>query len=202
MNLFQGCTDRDVPRGMTWLRESPEWSFDHRGRLTIVPEAVSDFFRPYGEEPNDNACLLYAQVTGDFTAVTRAEAVLAGFGDAAALTARANEALWAKLCLERSPIGDVSAVSVVTDGASDDANGELLERPECFMRLTRKGDVFGMHYSLDGETWRLVRCFPLKMPQTVMVGIHAQAPFQGGCRVAFDFLRLTDEPIADFRSGE
>ena len=78
MNLFQGCTDRDVPRGMTWLRESPEWSFDHRGRLTIVPEAVSDFFRPYGEEPNDNACLLYAQVTGDFTAVTRAEAVLAG----------------------------------------------------------------------------------------------------------------------------
>ncbi len=202
MNLFEGCADRDVPQGMAWLNEPPEWRFDDGGRLTIVPEAVSDFFRASGEEPSDNACLLYTQVTGDFTAVTRAEAVLAGFGDAAAVTVRANEALWAKLCLERSPIGDISAVSVVTDEFSDDANSELLERPECFMRLTRKGDVFGMHYSLDGETWRLVRCFPLKMPQTVMVGIHAQAPFQGGCRVAFDFLRLTDEPIADFRSGE
>ena len=202
MNLFETCTDRVVPRGMTWLREPPEWRFDDRGRLTIVPEAVSDFFRPHGGEPSDNACLLHTQVTGDFTAVTRAEAVLAGFGDAAALTVRANEELWAKLCLECSPIGDVSAVSVVTNAFSDDANGELLERPECFMRVTRKGDVFGMHYSIDGETWRFVRCFALEMPQTVMVGVHAQAPFQGGCRAVFDFLALTDDAVADLRSGE
>ena len=202
MNLFEGCRDNDLPDGMAWLNEPAEWSFDDRGRLTIVPEAVSDFFRPYGEEPNDNACLLYKEVAGDFTAVTKTSAVLAGFGDAGALTVRASEALWAKVCVERSPIGEVAMVSVVTDRFSDDANSERLERAECYLRLTRKGHVFGMHYSLDGNTWRFVRCFALEMPETVMVGVHAQAPFQGGCRATFDLLDLTDKPVADFRSGE
>ena len=202
MNLFEGCTNNDLPKGMTWLNEPPEWRFGDTGRLIIVPEAVSDFFRPYDDEPNDNACLLYKQVTGDFTAVTKAEATLARFGDAAALTVRDSETLWAKLCLERSPIGDVSAVSVVTNGFSDDANGELLERPECFMRLTRKGDVFGMHYSLDGDRWRFVRAFGMSSPAEMLVGVHAQAPFVGGCQARFDYLEIDPQPVADFRSGE
>lgn len=202
MNRFRGCRDRDVPSGMSWLNEPPEWHFDEHGRLTIVPKAVSDFFRPHDGEPNDNACLLAANITGDFTAVTRASAVLAGFGDAAALTVRASATRWAKLCVERSPIGETSMVSVVTDGFSDDANSELLRCPECFMRLTRRGNVFGMHYSLDGQTWRFVRCFGLEMPQTVKVGVHAQAPFQGGCSAVFDFLETTNQAVMDFRSGE
>jgi len=201
MDLFNGCNGKSLANELKWLNEPPDWGFDDAG-LTISPKAVSDFFRPYGEAPNDNACLLYTDVRGDFTAVTKASATLAGFGDAAALTVRESEVKWAKLCLERSPIGDVSVVSVVTNQWSDDANGELLEQPECFLRLTRKGNVFGMHYSLDGATWRFVRTFGLEMPPTVMVGIHAQAPFTPGCRVLFRSLILSPEPVADFRSGE
>ncbi len=125
--------------------------------------------------PNDNACLLYTEVTGDFTAVTQARAHLVGFGDAATLTVRAGATQWAKLCLERSPIGDVAAVSVVTNTWSDDANNELVPTPSATWG-TRKGDVFGMHYSLDGQTWRFVRTFGMAMPETVKVGIHAQVP--------------------------
>ena len=127
---------------------------------------------------------------------------LVGFGDAAAMTVRAKDNLWAKLCLERSPIGDVSVVSVVTNVNSDDANNELLKKPSCFLRITRKGDVFGMHYSLDGTVWRFVRTFILDMPETVMVGIHAQAPFMGGCKVLFKSLEMYGVPVEDFRSGE
>ena len=202
MNRFDGCKDRELPRGMSWVNEPPQWSFDDHGCLTIVPEAVSDFFRPHDGEPNDNAGLLATLVTGDFTVVTRATAVLESFGDAAALTVRASATLWAKLCVERSPIGETAMVSVVTNGFSDDANNELLDVPECFMRLTRRGSVFGMHYSLNGKWWRFVRSFVLGVPDTVMVGVHAQAPFGGGCRAVFDFLELTDQSVMDFRSGE
>ena len=201
MDLLNGCTNQTLANGLRWLNEPPEWRVDDEG-LLIVPAAQTDFFRPYAGKPHDDACLLYAEVTGDFTAVTRARAHLVGFGDAAAITVRADPAQWAKLCLERSPIGDVSAVSVVTNPTSDDANNELLTEPACFLRITRKGDVFGMHYSLDGAVWRFVRTFGMAMPATVKVGIHAQAPFVGGCRARFASFRLRSVPVADFRSGE
>ena len=201
MNLFHGLNGKQIPEGFAWLNEPTDWGFDPDG-LTIVPEKETDFFRPFQGTPRDNAALLYAEVAGDFTAVTRASARLAGFGDAAVLTVRASEVQWAKLCLERSPIGDVSAVSVVTNPYSDDSNNELLHEPECFLRITRKGDVFGMHFSLDGRVWRFVRTFGMIMPRTIMVGIHAQAPFVGGCRARFASLEIRPEPVRDFRSGE
>lgn len=201
MNLFDGCHDKSLANGLTWLHEPSEWHFDEAG-LTITPEAKTDFFRGYLRTPADNACLPYVDVTGDFTAVTHARAHLVGFGDAAALTVRASVTQWAKLCMERSPIGDVSAVSVVTNPWSDDANNELLDKPECYLRLTRSGDVFAMHYSADGAKWRFVRTFGLVMPSTVMVGVHAQAPFVEGCNAQFSIFNLTHEAVKDFRSGE
>lgn len=201
MNLFDGCEKQQLANGLAWLREPLEWRFDE-GKLLVVPEAETDFFRPYKGEPKDNASLLYLPVQGDFTAVTQVSAHLVAFGDAAALTVRASEAQWAKLCLERSPIGDSSVVSVVTHPWSDDANNELVPSPSCYLRVTRRGDVFGMHYSLDGRSWRFVRTFGMPLPETVMVGIHAQAPFEGGCHATFTRFELTGETVKDFRSGE
>lgn len=201
VNLFEGCEGKVLANGLTWLREPPEWGFGEDGML-MVPAAKTDFFRPYQGTPNDNACLLYTEVTGDFTAVTQTRAHLVGFGDAAAITVRAAATQWAKLCLERSPIGDVSAVSVVTNPTSDDANNELLDTAACYLRITRKGDVFGMHYSLDGNVWRFVRTFGMAMPKTIKVGVHAQAPFVGGCRAWFAGFDISPEPVQDFRSGE
>ena len=117
-------------------------------------------------------------------------------------TVRVSPTPWAKPCLERSPLGDVSAVSVVTNTWSDDANNELLAEPRCHLRLTRKGNVFAMHYSLDGQLWRFVRPFGMALPPTVMVGIHAQAPFVGGCSARFATFTMSSEPVYDFRSGE
>ena len=201
MNLLADCAGVRLANDLRWLNEPPEWEADDAG-LRIVPRAPSDFFRPYGGQPLDNCCLLYRETEGDFTAVTRVTADLVDFGDAAALTVRASETQWAKLCLERNPIGEVSLVSVVTDPWSDDGNSELVTSPACYLRLTRKGNVFGMHYSLDGTKWRFVRTFALEIPPVVMVGIHAQAPFTPGCRVVFQSLAISPGAVADFRSGD
>jgi hypothetical protein len=201
MNLIADCNGKKLANDLQWLHEPLDWEFDNTG-LRIVPHAPSDFFRPGDGPPNDNGALLYKHVTGNFTAVTQVTADLCDFGDAAALTVRAGESLWAKICLERSPTGEIAIVSVVTNPWSDDSNNELLTSPACYMRLTRKGDIFAMHYSLEGKTWRFVRTFTIAMPPDVMVGIHAQAPFTGGCQVLFHSLTLSPEPVADFRSGE
>ena len=167
-----------------------------------MPEAQTDFFRPSVGEGRDNACLLYTMARGDFTAVAEARAVLAGFGDAAALTVRSGPLTWAKICIERSPRGEVSIVSVVTDGTSDDSNNELLPGPAAAIRLTRHGPVFGMHFRVDGTAWRFVRTFDLAMPEEIMVGVHAQAPFVGGCRATFSRFDIEPMAVQDLRSGE
>ncbi len=201
MDLFQGCSERKLAPPLRWLHEPPTWAFT-AGGLEIVPEAKTDFFRPSVGVAADNACLLYTMVRGDFTALADGRAELLGFGDAAALTVRSSPERWAKICIERSPHGEVSIVSVVTRGSSDDANNELLDRPAGSIRLTRKGSVFAFHYRIDTKAWRFVRTFDLPVPQEVMVGIHAQAPFVGGCRVTFTRFEIEPRAVQDLRSGE
>jgi regulation of enolase protein 1 (concanavalin A-like superfamily) len=184
-----------------WLNEPDEWVFDNTG-LKMSAKAESDFFRPYGGQSHDSAGFLYRETTGDFTAATDVKAELFNFGDAAALTIRTDETRWAKLCIERSPIGEVSLVSVVTDPWSDDSNNEIVSSPECYLRLTRKGSLFGMHYSLNGTNWRFVRAFGFELPEKIMVGIHVQAPSTSGCRAHFRSLTFSPQPVDDFRSGD
>lgn len=201
MNLFQGCEGKRLTERLTWLREPESWGFT-AGGLEIVPVGKTDFFRPVVGAPVDNACLLYTWVTGDFTAVADTRVTLVGFGDAAALTVRADATHWAKICVERSPKGEVAIVSVVTTETSDDANNELLAGPAASIRLTRSGGVFAMHYRADTGPWRFVRTFGLALPQRVMVGIHAQAPFVPGCRAVFSRFEIDPVPVKDYRSGE
>ena len=201
MNLFAGRTNCRLGEGMAWLNEPPQWHLDENG-LSVTPSPHTDFFRPSDGSPSDNAGLLYAEATGDFTIATHVSAHLVGFGDAGAVMVRAGPTKWAKLCVERSPLGEVSIVTVVTDPWSDDANGELLGGAERYLRLTRKGNVLGMHHSSDGKVWRFVRTCALDLPATVNVGVLAQAPFGEGCRATFRFLDLRPGAVRDFRSGE
>jgi regulation of enolase protein 1 (concanavalin A-like superfamily) len=201
MNLFDGCVGNKLTNGLVWLNEPEEWLFNDTG-LIIKAKAGTDFFRPYGETYYDSACFLYREITGDFTVATDVKAELFNFGDAAALSMRADETRWAKLCIEQSPIGEVSLVSVVTNPWSDDSNNELISSAECHLRLTRKGNLFGMHYSLDGTKWRFVRAFGFELPENIMVGIHVQAPSTSGCRALYRFFIYTAQPVENFRSGD
>lgn len=202
MNLLANLNENELPSGWAWISEPASWR-QSDGTLRVEPAEHTDYFRsPDGSMARDNAPYLATRVSGDFTIVTRARVNLVGFGDAATIVVREREDLWAKLCLERSPIGDVSLVSVVTRGVSDDANSELVPEPTAYLRATRRGDVFAFHYSNDGSTWRFVRTFRMECAPEVYVGIAAQAPYANGCVVEFDQLELRAGAVRDFRSGE
>ena len=202
MNLFTGCVERKLTNGLRWCHEPPEWFFDNDEVLTLTPGAKTDCFRPYQKSPMDNAPILYKDIAGDFTIATHITAQLTDFADAGGLIIRSHPSLWAKVCMERNHLGQTSVVSVVTNPSSDDALGELLSQSECHLRITRKGNYLGMHYSLDGQTWRVVRCFGMEVPESVIVGVLAQAPFGSGCCVRFHGLYFQRETVDDFRSGK
>ena len=108
---------------------------------------------------------------------------------------------WAKLCFEATDIGTHAAVSVVTNGISDDANGADLEAERLWLQVVRQGDLFGMHYSLDGASWRMVRYFALPLPRQVQVGLVAQSPTGPGTSVDFHSFSVEPRRVADMRAG-
>ena len=93
-------------------------------------------------------------------------------------------------------------MSVVTRRWSDDSDHFLLPDPRAWLRITRKGAQFGLHWSEDGRVWRFVRAFPLELPDEVMAGALAQAPRAPGGSVRVSSLAWSRETPADFRSGE
>jgi uncharacterized protein len=200
MDLLAGCSDHTLSNTLQWMHEPATWRCSASG-LYIEPDGRTDVFRKYGCPPKDSACFLWTEASGDFSLTAHLAVESIAFGDAGAIAIRRDERMWAKLCIERSPAGELSIVSVVTNEWSDDANNELLPSPEAWLRITRVGNLVGMHYRRAGA-WRFVRAFGLEWPPLLRVGVQAQAPLQEGCKVVCSELELSRTVVGDFRSGE
>ena len=109
--------------------------------------------------------------------------------------------MWAKAAFEKSDFGTKAAVCVVTNQVSDDANGCNIDQDEVWLQIARVGDVFCVHYSLDGKKFDMVRLFYLPVGDIVKVGIEAQSPAgEGGLRF-FSDLSLEQKTVHDLRAG-
>jgi len=122
--------------------------------------------------------------------------------DAGVLLIWSNAKTWAKLCFEYSPDEEAMVVSVVTRGASDDANSFTLPIHEVWLRISRMGEVYAFHASHDGEFWKLIRVFTLGSAiENHKVGFVAQAPLGEGCEVTFESVKFSYSTLAQLRDG-
>ena len=204
MNLLENLTpDQLSIRELNWDNPPAHWEPLPGGGLRVNAPARADYFRdPGGKTVNDNAPFLWKLISGDFIARTHVRPTFASTYDSGVLMVRHDEHIWAKICFEKTDFGTTAAVSVVTHGVSDDANGVDLTATDLWLQMVRSGNVFGLHYSLDGETWRMVRLFRLDVPQTVKVGIVAQSPAGPGTTIDFLNFSIEARTIENPRTGE
>lgn len=202
MNLLDGLTQENLTaRGFVW-EHLPGWEPLPEGGIRVAVPPVTDYFRdPAGEKTKDNGPYLWREVTGDFVARLHVRPTFAGRYDAGGILVRQDEERWAKLCFESTNFGTTAAISVVTRGLSDDANGVDLAVPDLWLQICRVGDSFGMHYALDGTNWRKVRRFHLPLPRTVRVGLLVQSPGDAGTTVDFLWFSVESRTVADTRTG-
>ncbi len=90
---------------------------------------------------------------------------------------------------------------MVTCETSDDANGVDLAAEAVWLQICRVGAVLGLHYSLDGSSWRMVRYAGLPLPPTVQVGIVAQCPVGPGATIDFGHFGLEARTVGNLRAG-
>jgi hypothetical protein len=171
--------------------------------LSVDADAATDWFvDPAGSSaPIINAPALLGDVNGDFMFSARTEVKFAATFDAGVLVVHADDESWAKLCLERSPAGEATVVSVVTRGVSDDCNSTVVDGNVAWLRISRLGPALAFHASADGAGWSLVRHFALPAAETLAVGFLAQSPLGDGCRASFDSIGFEPRRLGDLRSG-
>ena len=190
-----------LPMDLRWLSEPQD--FEHsEGAVRIVAGAGTDWFTdPGGRPPSLNAPALAGPWEGSFFLCARVTVDFGATFDAGGLVVYGNERRWAKLCLERSPQGEATVVSVVTRGLSDDCTSESIDGTSLWLRVARLGPDLAFHVSTDGERWRFVRHFDLEGGETPLIGFESQSPTGPGCAATFDDLAFGTDPPADLRDG-
>lgn len=194
-----------LPGDLQWKNDPADWKVGPGNSLSITAGAKTDWFiEPSGNTwvstnapaalftPLDEQFLLSARVTVNFNSTF----------DAGVLFLYEREDLWAKLCFEYSPQKQPMIVSVVTRGHSDDCNSTVIAGNTVYLRVARMGEAFGLHYSLDGTYWNMVRYFTLGNVENLRVGFEAQSPTGEGCTVDFSEIAYRPGLLKEMRTGE
>jgi regulation of enolase protein 1 (concanavalin A-like superfamily) len=203
MNLLKNPTPENLLTcQLTWDHAPEKWeALPGEGLRVFVPAQVDYFQDPAGKIFNDSAPYLWMPIRGDFIARTHVRPAFTTAYDAGALMVRHDSTHWAKLCFESTDFGTTAAVSVVTNGVSDDANGVNLTCPDLWLQMARQGDVFAFHYSVDGNNWRMVRLFKFQMPDPVKMGLVAQCPIGPETSTDFLYFSIEQKQVKDIRAG-
>ena len=122
--------------------------------------------------------------------------------DSASVMVMADDSHWAKCCYELTDFGTHAAVSVVTKGDSDDANGCNLEGNSAWLQVCRVGNNFAFHYSADGINFYMMRYFHLPAESLIKVGLLAQAPSGNGGKRTYEHLSIEHKTVKNIRSGK
>lgn len=83
-----------------------------------------------------------------------------------------------------------------------EVDGDFVLRSKVWLQLARKDNVFAVHYSLDGENYKMARICSLPMQKKIQVGLAAQSPVgKGGVR-HFEDVVLEQRTLCDIRGGK
>ena len=190
----------DFINDFKWDNESEIETVD--GKLTIKALPHSDYFiDPSNGKKTMNASFYYMETNKDFSLSAKVTNAFKSTYDACALMVKSDETCWAKLCFELTDIGTHAVVSVVTNGVSDDANGVDIGGNSVYLQMAKKDKVFALHYSPDGNEYKMTRYFSLPVNDMIKIGFVAQSPLGEGGDCIFENIRLSFDPPKDIRKG-
>lgn len=186
-----------------WMNTPKEFDIS-QGLLTIQAVPETDFFiDPENNKATATAPFLYREIEGDFVATTLVKPDFKDQWNAAALLMMIDKSHWIKFAFENSDATGKSIVSVVTRMVSDDANGAILhDADQLWIKIIRKGNLYAMHWSLDGKTFKMGRLAAMPGSDIVKIGMQAQSPVGKTAHHQFLYFNLETKTAKDLRKGE
>lgn len=170
--------------------------------IELTAPAKTDFFIDIcSDYRRFNAPFYYTPVENDFIFRCKVKPEFKETYDAGGIIAYVSDDKWVKFAFERTDLGYTSVVSVITDGFSDDCNGEIVNTNEIWMQIVRKDHNWCLHYSLDKKNWKMVRYFRFEMQNALKIGISCQSPLGRGCRAVFSDIELLKNHYSNIRKA-
>ncbi len=166
----------------------------------------SDFFNVYDSNESKirkiaTAPYLFQEVKGDFICCVKLSSIFISTYDSAVLMLMSDEDMWAKACFELTDFGKTAVVSVVTNKYSDDANGNNIQSDFVYLKAIRVKNDFSFHYSIDGESFDMMRFFHLEVPETIKVGLVAQSPLGNSNKCIFENFNIQNTTASNIRNA-
>lgn len=190
-------------KGFHWLNEPVEFRIEEN-ELHVTTGSKSDFFNnPEDHSITCTAPLLYRLVKGDFVATALVKPDFSSMWNAASLMVHMDSLNWIKLAFENSDATGKSIVSVVTRDVSDDANGVILDAYDSiWLRIIRKKNLYALHWSMNGEEYKMARLSAMPYAEEVKVGLEAQCPVGESAKHTILYFSLEQITVQDLRQGE
>ena len=198
--LIANMTEEKVD-AMRWMN-APESYVVANKTLHVTVDKGTDFFNnPEDSSVVGTAPLLYQEVEGDFVVKALVQPDFSDQWNAVALMLHIDSLNWIKFAFENSDATGPSIVTVVTKGTSDDANGVLLNaQPMVWLALVRKGSIYSMHWSVDGESYQMARLTSMANQPSVKVGIEAQSPVGARATHQIHSFELVARTVSNLRN--
>jgi regulation of enolase protein 1 (concanavalin A-like superfamily) len=179
---------------MQWYNEPPTWNHSNN-IIQVKTGAKTDFWQKthYGFI-RDDGHFYYQQVTGNFQAEVKVTGDYSALYDQAGLMLRQDDKTWLKCGIEFVD-GIQQASAVVTRNYSDWSVVPLPNNPtSIWLRLKRQAETVEVEYSLDGESYTMLRLAYLTEAETVLMGLMCAAPQGDGFQVTFKDFRIDRLP--------
>ena len=201
-NLLATMRPDDL-RGFSWMNPPGEFKFEGQS-LFIRASKGSDFFNnPENHEVTASGHFLFTERSKDFVATAQVKPNFSATWNACALMLHIDSTHWIKFGFENSDATGKSIVSVVTKGTSDDSNGAILnDRESIWLRIIKKGAIYAMHWSTDGQQYHMARLSAMPEAPAVKIGIEAQCPVGEPATHEILYFSMEEKTVADLRKGE
>jgi uncharacterized protein len=164
------------PSAAHWYNEPPQWN-EENGVISVTSAPKTDFWRKthYGFI-RDNGHFYARAVEGNFVAQVKIVGQYNALYDQAGLMIRLDETTWMKCGVELVN-GVQQASVVVTRDFSDWSVIPMPQNPPAFwLQVTRINEAFEVRYSLDGQSYQMMRHCYLTEEPSLEVGIMTCTP--------------------------
>ena len=173
-------------------------------KLLLRSPAKCDYFNePDGTLSNSTAPVLLLKIDNSkpFTFVSKVTPTFLETYDAGTLYVYVNKNWWFKFAFEQDERRHTRAVTVRTFETSDDNNHDIINSTGVYMKISSDTRTMGFYYSLDKQTWQLVRLFRNDYPCETWIGVSTQSPIGNGTQATFEEFSLAESSVKDFRLG-